>query len=109
MPYFSSYVNNFDGKTTTNINGGMDVKYGINEAFTLDLTLIPDFGQANFDKSVLNLSPFEQQFTEQRPFLRKVQSSSIRENYSIPEELAENLYFLLTQMIMRRLWKVLLR
>lgn len=68
LPYFSSYVNNFDGKTTTNINGGMDVKYGINEAFTLDLTLIPDFGQANFDKSVLNLSPFEQQFTEQRPF-----------------------------------------
>lgn len=68
LPYFSSYVNNFDGKTTTNINGGMDVKYGINEAFTLDVTLIPDFGQANFDRSVLNLSQFEQQYAEQRPF-----------------------------------------
>lgn len=67
-PYFSTYVNNYDGKTTTNFNGGMDVKYGINDAFTFDMTLIPDFGQANFDNSILNLTPFEQQFTEQRSF-----------------------------------------
>ncbi|MBK7308749.1 MAG: hypothetical protein IPI88_18210 [Chitinophagaceae bacterium] len=33
-------------RTTATINGGMDVKYGINQAFTLDMTLIPDFGQA---------------------------------------------------------------
>ncbi len=68
LPYFSTYLNNFEGKTTANFNGGMDVKYGINDAFTLDLTLIPDFGQTSFDKSVLNLSPFEVQFQEQRPF-----------------------------------------
>ncbi|MEC5156772.1 DUF5916 domain-containing protein [Chryseobacterium sp. MP_3.2] len=68
MPYISTYVNYFDGKTTTNVNGGMDLKYGINDAFTLDVTLIPDFGQASFDNSVLNLSPFEQQFSEQRSF-----------------------------------------
>lgn len=68
LPYFSSYLNNYDGKTTANFNGGMDVKYGINDAFTLDLTLIPDFGQASFDRSELNLSPFEQQFQEQRSF-----------------------------------------
>ena len=68
MPYFSTYVNNYDGQTTTNFNGGMDVKYGINDAFTFDMTLIPDFGQANFDNSVLNLTPFEQEFTEQRSF-----------------------------------------
>lgn len=67
-PYFSTYVNSFDGKTTANINGGMDVKYGINDAFTFDMTLIPDFGQANFDNSILNLTPFEQQFSEQRTF-----------------------------------------
>ncbi|MFT3920630.1 DUF5916 domain-containing protein [Cloacibacterium sp.] len=67
-PYFSTYINNYDGKTTTNFNGGMDVKYGINDAFTFDMTLIPDFGQANFDNSVLNLTPFEQEFTEQRSF-----------------------------------------
>ena len=68
LPYFSTYVNNYDGNTTANVNGGMDLKYGINDAFTLDLTLIPDFGQASFDRSVLNLSPFETQFEEQRPF-----------------------------------------
>ena len=68
LPYFSTYVNNYDGKTTNSINGGMDVKYGINDAFTLDTTLIPDFGQTNFDPTVLNLTPFEQQYEEQRSF-----------------------------------------
>lgn len=29
LPYFSTYLNNHDGKTTANVNGGMDVKYGI--------------------------------------------------------------------------------
>lgn len=67
-PYISSYINTYDGKSTTNFNGGMDVKYGINDAFTFDMTLIPDFGQANFDNSIMNLTPFEQQFSEQRTF-----------------------------------------
>lgn len=67
-PYFSTYLNSFDGKTSLNINGGLDVKYGINDAFTFDMTLIPDFGQTNFDNSILNLSPFEQEFEEQRSF-----------------------------------------
>jgi hypothetical protein len=49
-------------------NGGMDVKYGINESFTLDATLIPDFGQVVSDNVVNNLSPFEIQFQENRPF-----------------------------------------
>jgi hypothetical protein len=47
---------------------GMDVKYGINEAFTLDATVIPDFGQVRSDKNVLNLSPFEVRFDENRQF-----------------------------------------
>lgn len=68
MPYISTYLNNYDGETTANFNGGMDLKYGINDAFTLDVTLIPDFGQANFDNAILNLTPFEQQFSEQRSF-----------------------------------------
>jgi hypothetical protein len=49
-------------------NGGMDVKYGINEAFTLDATLIPDFGQVVSDNVVNNLTPFEVRFQENRPF-----------------------------------------
>ncbi|MEO6722697.1 MAG: DUF5916 domain-containing protein [Ferruginibacter sp.] len=73
-PYLSTYLNH-DGtaapgikKTTSSINGGMDVKYGINQAFTLDMTLIPDFGQVQSDNRVLNLTPFEQRFTENRTF-----------------------------------------
>ncbi len=49
-------------------SGGMDVKYGINESFTLDATLIPDFGQVISDNIVNNLSPFEVRFQENRPF-----------------------------------------
>ena len=50
------------------ISGGMDIKYGINENFTLDATVIPDFSQVASDQKVLNLSPFEQRFEERRPF-----------------------------------------
>jgi hypothetical protein len=49
-------------------SGGMDVKYGINESFTLDATLIPDFGQVVSDDVINNLTPFEQKFNENRPF-----------------------------------------
>ncbi|UOQ77728.1 carbohydrate binding family 9 domain-containing protein [Hymenobacter sp. 5516J-16] len=73
-PYVSAYVNhnplNAEGtrRTTTNFNGGADVKWGINESFTLDATLVPDFGQVQSDNQVLNLSPFEVQFNENRQF-----------------------------------------
>jgi hypothetical protein len=59
------------GKTNSfgrSFNGGMDIKYGINDAFTLDMTLIPDFGEAQSDNQVLNLSPFEVRFDENRQF-----------------------------------------
>ena len=49
-------------------NGGMDVKYGINESFTLDATLIPDFGQVISDNIINNLTPYEIRFQEHRPF-----------------------------------------
>ena len=68
MPYITSYYNNYDGKNTYPYNMGMDVKYGINESFTLDMTLIPDFGQVATDDKVLNLSPFEVYYTEKRQF-----------------------------------------
>ncbi|GEO10822.1 hypothetical protein SAE01_33180 [Segetibacter aerophilus] len=70
-PYFSSYINHYklDSKPwNTSINGGMDVKYGITESFTLDMTLVPDFGQVRSDNQVLNLSPFEVKYNENRPF-----------------------------------------
>ena len=55
-------------KTTGTLKGGLDLKYGINDAFTLDMILVPDFGQTKYDDQILNLGPFEQQFNENRPF-----------------------------------------
>ncbi len=73
-PYFSTYVNHYPyndpaiKNTTGSINGGMDVKYGINQSFTLDMTLVPDFGQVQSDNQVLNLTPFEVKYNENRSF-----------------------------------------
>lgn len=68
MPYLSTYLDNKASTTSTSINGGMDLKYGINESFTLDMTLIPDFGQTVFDDEILNISPFEIRHNENRSF-----------------------------------------
>jgi hypothetical protein len=73
-PYLSFYENHYPYNLpgvknwTSQINGGMDLKYGINQAFTLDATLIPDFGQVQSDNQVLNLTPFEVKYNEYRPF-----------------------------------------
>ena len=68
IPYASSYLNANKETTELTFKGGLDIKYGINDAFTLDAILIPDFGQTKFDNVELNLGPFEQQFNENRPF-----------------------------------------
>lgn len=73
-PYFSTYANHFplnhagQKNWTSSVNGGMDVKYGISQAMTLDMTLIPDFGQVKSDNTVLNLTPFEVKYQDNRPF-----------------------------------------
>ena len=71
MPYFSANVNHFEDEIKTQYNGGMDLKYGINESYTLDMTLIPDFGQVGFDNQILNLSPYEIQYDEKRAFFNE--------------------------------------
>ncbi len=68
MPYVSGLVENYDANTNYSFNGGMDLKYGINESFTLDMTLIPDFNQAAYDEEILNLGPFEVRYNENRQF-----------------------------------------
>ena len=69
LPYSSYYVTaDAQNKTKGTLKGGLDIKYGINDAFTLDAVLIPDFGQAAQDQKILNLGPFEQQFNENRSF-----------------------------------------
>lgn len=68
IPYSSFYVENNKEGTENKFKAGMDIKYGINDSFTLDAILVPDFGQTKYDNVVLNLGPFEQQFNENRPF-----------------------------------------
>ncbi len=48
--------------------GGMDLKYGLSNSHTLDLMLIPDFGQIQSDDHQLNLSPYELYYSEKRQF-----------------------------------------
>jgi hypothetical protein len=68
-PYVQSSINLRKGiRPASSYTAGMDVKYGISSSFTLDASLIPDFGQVAFDIVELNLGPFEQQFSENRAF-----------------------------------------
>lgn len=74
FPYVSVNAEHFpkndatQSNWTQGFNAGMDLKYGLNDAFTLDMTLIPDFSQVRSDNQVLNLSPFEVRFQENRQF-----------------------------------------
>ncbi|RZJ67220.1 MAG: hydrolase [Flavobacterium sp.] len=68
IPYASYYYDYTDHEAGNTFKAGLDIKYGINDSFTLDAILVPDFGQTKFDNVVLNLTPFEQQFNENRPF-----------------------------------------
>lgn len=58
-------------ETSTLFNGGMDLKYGINESYTLDATLLPDFSQVQSDNKYKNLSAYETVYDEQRPFFKE--------------------------------------
>ncbi|MDA3832557.1 MAG: DUF5916 domain-containing protein [Spirochaetales bacterium] len=50
------------------LKAGMDAKIGVTNNLTLDLTILPDFGQVEADPSEVNLSAFETFFEEKRPF-----------------------------------------
>lgn len=71
---FSPYLTGYVEKDPQNPNwswllrGGMDVKFGITDSYTLDMMLIPDFGQVQSDDIILNLSPFEIRYDEKRQF-----------------------------------------
>ncbi|NOU46285.1 MAG: carbohydrate binding family 9 domain-containing protein [Bacteroidales bacterium] len=110
-PYVSASGNYYSGDHSfgSNYNFGLDLKAGLSESFTLDLTLIPDFGQVESDKKIYSLSPFEVYYEEKRPFFtegtelfskgdvfysRRVGASpgkynEIENNY-LPEDIIEN-------------------
>lgn len=70
IPYVAGYTEKAPESDTWaySFNYGMDMKLGLSESFTLDMTLIPDFGQVQSDDKIVNLSPFEVYYQERRPF-----------------------------------------
>ncbi|MEI6575268.1 MAG: DUF5916 domain-containing protein [Bacteroidota bacterium] len=76
-PYLSSTISSSPSEgaskndISSSISGGMDLKYGVNESFTIDLTLLPDFSQVQSDDQIKNLSAFETIYDEQRPFFKE--------------------------------------
>lgn len=69
-PYLAGYVEKDPSmsKWSSIARGGMDMRFGINESYTVDMMLIPDFGQVQSDDKILNLSPFEVRYDEKRQF-----------------------------------------
>jgi hypothetical protein len=70
VPYVSGYLEKSpeSKRWGYSYNYGLDLKMGLNESYTLDMTLIPDFGQVQSDDEIYNLSPFEIYYSERRPF-----------------------------------------
>jgi hypothetical protein len=78
-PFISGYfenspqVNNGSVKyyNLFSYNFGADLKYGLDEKFTLDITLLPDFNQVQSDNKVKNLSYNEVTYNENRSFFKE--------------------------------------
>ena len=68
IPYTSYYYEKNQDGSENKFKGGLDLKYGINDSFTVDAILVPDFGQTKFDNVIKNLGPYEQVFSENRAF-----------------------------------------
>jgi hypothetical protein len=67
-PYLTAYANKVGDETSFTSTVGADLKYGISESFTLDMTLLPDFGQVVSDNLIYNIGPYEVFYSENRPF-----------------------------------------
>jgi hypothetical protein len=63
-----SFPDPFRSQREQSFGVGADVKYRLTSDVTLDATLNPDFGQVEQDPAVVNLTAFETQFEEKRPF-----------------------------------------
>ncbi|MBT8228640.1 MAG: carbohydrate binding family 9 domain-containing protein [Bacteroidia bacterium] len=70
-PYISSFAEFSNNESAMGYGAGADLKLGLNESYTLDMTLLPDFSQVRSDNIVKNLGAFEVVFDEQRPFFQE--------------------------------------
>lgn len=79
-PYLSSYIDRapvfeddgtFAYGNTFSWNAGADIKFGLDERFTLDMTLLPDFGQTQSDNKIKTLGYEEINYDENRYFFKE--------------------------------------
>ncbi|MAZ36087.1 MAG: hypothetical protein CL842_01375 [Crocinitomicaceae bacterium] len=70
-PYVSSFAEFENDESSYGFGAGADLKVGLNESYTLDMTLLPDFSQVRSDNIVKNLGAFEVVFEEQRTFFQE--------------------------------------
>jgi hypothetical protein len=69
IPYLSGEIESPQkGINNSQLNAGADVKLNLTSSLNLDITLNPDFSQAEIDQQVTNLDRFELFFPERRQF-----------------------------------------
>ena len=69
IPYLSSEIDSPQKNISDHqLNAGADVKLNLTSSLNLDITLNPDFSQAEVDQQVTNLDRFELFFPERRQF-----------------------------------------
>ncbi|MBI4465011.1 MAG: carbohydrate binding family 9 domain-containing protein [Acidobacteria bacterium] len=85
-PYLLAGVKRFESRgtgTKKDLDGGLDVKYGLTPGLTLDLTVNTDFSQVEADTQQVNLTRFPLFFPEKRDFfLENAGIFELGENYS---------------------------
>ncbi|MFM2269351.1 MAG: hypothetical protein RL757_2792 [Bacteroidota bacterium] len=86
LPYFSTGVDKDytlpNGKINNKTGIGVDAKIALTPSLNVDLTLNPDFSQVDVDEQVTNLTRFDVQFPERRPFF--LENSDILSQFGIP-------------------------
>lgn len=63
--------NTYNNSNTYSYRGGADLKVGLDERFTLDITLLPDFSQVKSDNKIVTLGYQEITYDENRPFFKE--------------------------------------
>jgi hypothetical protein len=68
IPYITGGAQSVEGEKKYVVEPGFDLKYGITETLSLDITLNTDFAQVESDRERINLTRFPLYFPEKRDF-----------------------------------------
>jgi Domain of unknown function (DUF5916)/Carbohydrate family 9 binding domain-like len=74
-PFVVAGIRHHDPLSTTLVRGfepsasaGFDLRWHVSQALTLNVSVLPDFGQVETDQVILNLTTYELYYPEKRPF-----------------------------------------